>query len=193
MTRVRMRFQDGREALQNESRLYDVIEADPPYPNRGFAGNLYSLEYFKLLKTRLKPGGLAVSWDPPKSRVRETFCAVFPWVYEAGGYILIGSSQPLDAAQLEAHAEDASATTYLANAGIPIEAVTHGHLLRVRTVQQDRPTTPVDFNTDMVPKDEFVNPMTLFQRHDEEAVVDSHGRPGAALRASSHLRERCRG
>jgi spermidine synthase len=167
--RLKMRFQDGREALQNESRLYDVIEADPPYPNRGFAGNLYSLEYFKLLKSRLKPGGLAVSWDPPKSRVCETFCAVFPWVYEAGGYILIGSSQPLpqDEVQLEARAQDASAIAYLANAGIPIEAVTHGHLLRVRTIQQERPTTPLEFNTDMVPKDEFVNPLTLLQKGEE--------------------------
>lgn len=164
--RLRLRFQDGRESLQNESRLYDLIEADPPYPNRGFAGNLYSREYFELLKSRLKPDGLAISWDPPASRVRETFCAVFPWVYQSGSYILIGSKQPLavDAAQIGGRLKDPFTIAHLARAGITLEEATRDEsLLRPKTLQGGVTTPPRDFNTDMFPRDEFVNPMGVLK------------------------------
>lgn len=163
--RLRLCFQDGREALQNENRLYDVIEADPAYPNRGFAGNMYSLEYFQLLKTRLKPGGFAVSWDPPRSRVRQTFCAVFPWVYKTARHILIGSQQPiqLDPANLAARQKDPFTITHLARAGINMEDITNKNMLEIATVQKGTPTPPEDFNTDMFPRDEFVNPLSVLK------------------------------
>ncbi len=165
--RARFRFQDGREAMQNESQLYDLIEADPPYPNRGFAGNLYSMEYFKLLKSRLKPDGLAVSWDPPSSRVRETFCAVFPYVYVSGKYILIGSQQKLalDESKIAARLEDSFTKAHLDKAGITVEEVIKGDLLKPKTVQEGTIIPPVDYNTDMFPKDEFVNPLLIIKSY----------------------------
>lgn len=165
--RTEFRFQDGREALQNESRLYDLIEADPPYPNRGFAGNLYSIEYFQLLKSRLKPDGLAVSWDPPSSRVRETFCAVFPYVYVSGKYILIGSNKKLvlDDAKIAPRLEDAFTKARLAKAGITMEAVIKGGLLKPKTVQEGTLMSPVSYNSDMFPKDEFVNPLLIIKSY----------------------------
>ena len=159
--RLRLRFQDGREALQNESRCYDVIEADPPYPNRGFAGNLYSLEYFRLLRDHLKPGGFAVSWRPPFSRVGQTFCAVFPWVYEAGDYILLGSKEPLkmDEAQMAEALKDTHIIDHLASAHLTLEEVTQdGKMLHFKTVQAGVVQPAADANSDMHPKDEFVNP-----------------------------------
>jgi len=163
--RFKFRFQDGREALQNEPQKYDVIEADPPYPSRGFAGNLYSLEYFQLLKSRLKPGGYAVSWDPPSTHVRETFCAVFPYAYEAGGYILIGSEKPLvvEEKKVDERMADPFSVKRLAEANIDMEGVTFGDLLKPRPLQEGKVTPPKDFDTDMAPRDEFTSPFTVLK------------------------------
>lgn len=57
-------FTDGRTYIGANTKKYDIIEADALRPTSAFAGNLYSYEYFRLLKSRLKPGGLAVTWAP---------------------------------------------------------------------------------------------------------------------------------
>jgi len=47
----------GRPDLPDaQRRRYDVIEADALWPDSAYSGNLYSLEYFRLLQRRLKPG-----------------------------------------------------------------------------------------------------------------------------------------
>ena len=55
---------DGRAFLMRQPAQYDVIEADALRPNSSLAGNLSSVEYFELLRDRLRPGGFAVTWSP---------------------------------------------------------------------------------------------------------------------------------
>jgi spermidine synthase len=62
--RVQHYFTDGRAFLMRQPAQYDVIEADALRPNSSLAGNLYSVEYFELLRDRLRPGGFAVTWSP---------------------------------------------------------------------------------------------------------------------------------
>jgi predicted membrane-bound spermidine synthase len=84
---------DGRGYLLREPARYDVIEADALRPGSAYAGNLYSREYFELVRSRLNPGGLAVTWTPTP-RTQATFRAVFAHV-AAVDWILVGSKEPI--------------------------------------------------------------------------------------------------
>src|SRR4029453_4065690 len=91
--RFRFVIGDGRTHVRLDPRKYDVIEADALRPGGAYAGNLSSLEYFALLRSRLRPGGLAVTWFPTK-RVERTFVRSFPHVLIFEG-IGIGSEAPI--------------------------------------------------------------------------------------------------
>ncbi|MDP7570895.1 MAG: fused MFS/spermidine synthase, partial [Myxococcota bacterium] len=94
--RLDLRIADGRNALLNDETSYDVIEADALRPRSAYAGNLYSVEFFRLAAQRLKPGGLMCTWAPTP-RVRAAFLSVFPNVVEfQRGKVLVGSLEQLD-------------------------------------------------------------------------------------------------
>ena len=62
--KVTSHVQDGRFFLQTTERRYDVITGEPPPPKVAGTVALYSEEFFKLLRSRLKPGGIATFWLP---------------------------------------------------------------------------------------------------------------------------------
>ena len=67
---VRVRVDDGRNFLLLSGEKFDVITADIIQPIHAGAGNLYSREYFALVRGALKEGGLALQWighRPPRS------------------------------------------------------------------------------------------------------------------------------
>jgi hypothetical protein len=150
-------FTDGRSYLGTNQKKYDVIEADALRPNSAFAGNLYSYEYFLLLKSRLNPGGLAVTWAPT-TRVIETFVKAFPLVYRFDS-ILIGALEPinLDREAIRARLESSFTQAYFARAGIDVKALVLPFLDRkLEELQVDRSAFPgYDINTDLFPKDEY--------------------------------------
>ncbi|HVF40211.1 MAG TPA: fused MFS/spermidine synthase, partial [Gemmatimonadaceae bacterium] len=74
--RIQYRFADARRFILLGTEKYDVIEADALRPASAYAGNLYSEEYFALLKEHLNTGGFAVTWAPTE-RVVRTFVKVF--------------------------------------------------------------------------------------------------------------------
>ncbi len=55
---------DGRRFLLAGGEPYDVIVVDAVRPNTAYAGNLYSIEFYEMVKSRLAPGGLFVQWVP---------------------------------------------------------------------------------------------------------------------------------
>jgi len=57
-------IQDGRFFLQASPRQYDIISGEPPPPKVAGAVNLYTEEFFSLMKSRLKEGGIATFWLP---------------------------------------------------------------------------------------------------------------------------------
>ena len=97
---VRVRIDDGRNYMMLTSRRYDVVAADVIHPIYAGAGNLYSAEYFELIKRVLKPGGLVLQWvagtDAEYKLIARTFQSVFPettvW---ADGTLLLGATEPL--------------------------------------------------------------------------------------------------
>ncbi len=152
--RVEIRVGDGRAHLLHAGRAFDIIEADALRPTSAYAGNLYSREYFELVKRNLKPGGLAVTWAPTE-RVRRTFVSVFPHAL-AFGDVYIGSDSliPFDPNVVAARA--LAMSHYYDAAGVDINAVLRPYLRsRPRLYDPDSPRAVTDLNTDTFPRDEF--------------------------------------
>jgi spermidine synthase len=98
---VRIRVDDGRNFLLLSGERFDVITADIIQPVHVGAGNLYSREYFTLVRNALKTGGVALQWigHRPATHyklIMRTFLDVFPhatlWL---DGNLMVGSVQPL--------------------------------------------------------------------------------------------------
>jgi len=148
-------FTDGRTWLGRQDKTYDIIEADALRPTSAFAGNLYSYEYFMLLKSRLNPGGLAVTWAPT-SRVIDSFVQVFPYVIQLGS-ILVGSADPIDydLDVIQSRIEDPAHRSYYASAGIDLAAAAKP-MLEPQMLRQSSGMRPgLDVNRDLHPKDEY--------------------------------------
>jgi predicted membrane-bound spermidine synthase len=151
---------DGRLYAMRAGRQFDIIEADALRPGSAYAGNLYSDRYFMLLRDRLKPGGLAVTWAPTP-RIRRTFLKVFPHVVVYGD-ILIGSGNPIDSNPdaIRARLSDPRVIDYYAGAAVDIRRLVEGYIGQWPLkfdASHDR-STIVDINTDLFPRDEFELP-----------------------------------
>jgi spermidine synthase len=159
-TRVHHAFGDGRQFLSRSTRTFDIIEADALYPTAAYAGNLYSDAYFELLRRRLNPGGIAVSWAPTP-RVFRTFLKVFPYTWHSGD-VVMGSNDPIqmDRAAIMARLTDSSTDSYYRWAGVEIAQLLRPYVegpWRRFGPDHDRASL-VDVNTDLYPKDEFAVP-----------------------------------
>lgn len=123
---VRVRVDDGRNFLLLSGEQFDVITADIIQPIHAGAGNLYSREYFSLVRNALKPNGLALQWighrPPTQYRlIMRTFLDVFPnatlWL---DGNLMVGSVQPLrlDPATLASKRSDPQTAAALDEVGL---------------------------------------------------------------------------
>ncbi len=103
--RVRVHIDDGRNYLLTTTKRYDVITAEPMHPHLAGTVNLYTKEYFQLVRSRLRPGGICSHWipvhmmrpDEVKSAV-QAFREVFPHAIlflETEDIIILGSDQPI--------------------------------------------------------------------------------------------------
>jgi len=98
---VRVRVDDGRNYLMLTNKRYDVVTADVIHPIYAGSGNLYSVEYFRLIRSVLNPGGMVLQWtagtDAEYKIIARTFLSVFPqttvW---ADGSLLVGMVEPLE-------------------------------------------------------------------------------------------------
>jgi spermidine synthase len=114
--RVRVYVEDGRFFLNTTSNRYDLITSEPPPPKIAGVVNLYSQEYFKLIRTRLNPGGYASYWlpahllEPTETlAIIKAFCNAFDdcslWSGSGLDWMLLGSNDANpqgDVAQLSA-------------------------------------------------------------------------------------------
>jgi spermidine synthase len=156
--RVRYVFADGRSQLMRGQERYDIIEADALRAGSAYSGNLYSREYFELLRRRLRPGGFGVSWAPTR-RVRDTFVSVFPHVLKFQD-TLIGSNEAMafDREAVRARMRDPFVRSHYLRAGLDVEELLDEALERGPTVigpETDR-TSLRDINTDLFPRDEYL-------------------------------------
>jgi spermidine synthase len=115
--RLDLVLDDARSRLLVRPDRFDVITSQPSNPWVAGVSNLFTREFYRLVRSRLRPGGLFCQWvqayriDPEDLRgIVRSFLEVYPdatlWEESAGGgdYFLLGGDGPLrlDPARLAA-------------------------------------------------------------------------------------------
>jgi predicted membrane-bound spermidine synthase len=106
--RTQIVIDDGRRFLQRNPQQYDLIVIDPPPPIPAAASSLlYSEEFYSVLRTRLRPGGILQQWvpdEPDEDRVEPAMAHAlvrsFPHVrmfgsVEGWGHHYLASDRPI--------------------------------------------------------------------------------------------------
>jgi spermidine synthase len=100
--RVAVHVEDGRFFLQTTRRRFDLITAEPPPPKHAGIVNLYTREYFALIRERLHEGGIASYWLPvhalferDSQAIIRAFCDAFDdctlWDASSLNWVLLGT------------------------------------------------------------------------------------------------------
>ncbi|WP_043600534.1 fused MFS/spermidine synthase [Solidesulfovibrio magneticus] len=103
--RVRAHVEDGRFYLLASQRKYDIITAEPPPPMMAGVVNLYSREYFALMRDRLNDGGMVTYWLPvfeispgDAKAILKAFSDVFEnaslWTGDNFNWMMVGVKKP---------------------------------------------------------------------------------------------------
>ena len=105
--KLKLAYEDARTVLKLSPQKYDVIIAEPSNPWTVGVGSVFSLEFYELAKSKLKPGGIMTQWfhvyemhDGIVSLVLRTFSRVFPyfeiWDCNNGDIVMLGALEPWD-------------------------------------------------------------------------------------------------
>ncbi|MGH9264371.1 MAG: fused MFS/spermidine synthase [Acidimicrobiales bacterium] len=161
--RIQVRVADGRKVLLTTDRRFDLTTVDVIRPQTGHSGGLYSVEFYRLIASRLQDDGLFSQWAPTP-RTLNSVTEVFPYVMRFtvenyyGSQFVIASRRPIPF--------DRQAVLDRL-AALPPGSFTsaQGDSLAgfVRTVQPEHvrrggPLVPVDdggLNRDLRPRDEY--------------------------------------
>jgi spermidine synthase len=159
--RLDLRAGDGRKRLLAAEQPYDIITVDALRPQSGYSGNVYSVEFYELVASRLAENGLFAQWVPT-SRVLASVAQVFPYVATTVGpgpaTFLIASNDPLptglgDAlARFRARPHGGLSAEQQASLGRFLE---HAQLTHVRSGEPSAPTPEAELNRDLHPRDEY--------------------------------------
>lgn len=101
--RVSVHVEDGRYFMQTTEERYDLITSEPPPPRIAGVVNLYTREYFGLIRERLNEGGMLSYWLPVHSLTQSatlsiirSFCDVYEdcslWHGDRSDLMLLGSN-----------------------------------------------------------------------------------------------------
>ncbi|MFY9826539.1 MAG: fused MFS/spermidine synthase, partial [Thermoanaerobaculia bacterium] len=104
--KVHLVIGDGREILLTTPERYDLIFSEPSNPYRAGVASLFSADFYRSVRGRLRPGGLFLQWLQGyelDSQVLRTaiatmaseFPAVESWRIHRSDLMLIGSAQPV--------------------------------------------------------------------------------------------------
>ena len=189
--RTRLIVQDGRNHLALTAMRYDVIISEPSNPWMAGLANLYSREFFDLVRRRLTSRGIFAQWIQAYEMDWETFALLgrtFAAVFPAGAlikigpvdYLLIGRAddQPLDWNTARRNLPHAKKSRQAAFSGIELIA----HLV----VTEDLAALfdPGPLHTDDRPRLEFAAPRLLYRGH-----LDVDGRAAPRRRLTDTTRQ----
>ncbi|MDQ7840193.1 MAG: fused MFS/spermidine synthase [bacterium] len=105
--RLRILVADGRNRLLAAADRYDVVISDPSDLWVAGTGTLFTLEFYRAVRARLRPGGVMIQWihthtlaPPDLALLVGTFRSVFTraelWTSGVGDLLLIGSTGQLN-------------------------------------------------------------------------------------------------
>ena len=159
--RLDLRAGDGRKRLLAVEQPYDIITVDALRPQSGYSGNVYSVEFYELVASRLAEGGLFAQWVPTK-RVLASVAEVFPYVATTVGpgpaTFLVASNEPLPTDLTDARERFRSrphgglSPEQQASLGRFLE---HAELTRVRSGEPRAAAPEAELNRDLHPRDEY--------------------------------------
>jgi spermidine synthase len=160
--RLDLRAGDGRKRLLTAERPYDVITVDALRPQSGYSGNVYSVEFYELVASRLAPGGVFAQWVPT-DRVLASVAHVFPHVATTVGpgkaVFLIASNDalPHDRAAALSRFRDVAQGALSPQQRASLERFfEHAELTHVRRGEPRAASTPESaLNRDLHPRDEY--------------------------------------
>jgi spermidine synthase len=172
--RLELSFNDARNDLEFSSHTYDVIISEPSNPWMTVAANLFTEDFFRMAKTRLREGGIFSQWVQnyylPTEDLRSILAAFhdsFPHVlvfetFDGVDLLLMGSQEPL-VIDRERFAERMSELRVLMDLGRigvrdPLDAV---RLFRVGSEGIRRLADGAARNTDDNARVEFSAPKTF--------------------------------
>ena len=146
--RLTLVFDDGRNhVVRAPEASYDVIVSEPSNPWITGVSNLFTADFFRLAKARLRPGGVWGQWvqlygmdDDDLRTLLGTFSDVFPYVEvwsaaEDADLVLLGSDRPLDVSVARVEALRAIPGVRAALDGIDMDTV--GDVLAQRMMGTD--------------------------------------------------------
>ena len=129
--RTTINIEDGRYFLQTTKQRFDLITGEPPPPKLAGVVNLYTQEYFALLRSRLREGGMVTYWLPAhdldtqdSQAIIGAFCQVFTHcsLWNSGGlnFMLLGVKGDLPHLSLQQLAQpwQGPLAPYLADIGL---------------------------------------------------------------------------
>jgi predicted membrane-bound spermidine synthase len=152
--RVTIVKDDGRRRLHADGRKYDIIVADAIDTDSTMSNNLYSVEFYRLVKDTLKPGGLMCVLGKT-SRIRAAAQRAFPYAVAFREDLLLVSSDPI-VIDKEAWLEKLRSPHLVEYFG---KARTREISEFVRGAVYARvPPSGAEVNWDLQPKDEFLRP-----------------------------------
>jgi spermidine synthase len=104
--KVHLVIGDGREVLLTTPESYDIVFSEPSNPYRAGVASLFSADFYRSVRRRLRPGGLFLQWlqgyelDPQVVRtaiatMASEFPAVESWRIQRGDLMLMGSLRPV--------------------------------------------------------------------------------------------------
>jgi spermidine synthase len=105
--RVHLVIEDGRNFLLRTDRAYDVVSLEPPQVHSAGVVNLYTEEFYELVRGHLRSDGIVVQWLPTwtfskkdRGHLIRAFTEAFPFVYVwqqlmNGSLLLMGTLEPL--------------------------------------------------------------------------------------------------
>ena len=176
--RTRLTVADGRSFLLLADKPFDVIISEPSNPWISGVSNLFTREYFQIVRSRLAEGGMFAQWvqmygmSPENVRVLlRTFRSVFPnaLLFNTIPYtdlVLIGSAEPLriDVESLERRIARPAVLADLRRAGVEDAAqlLAHGRLGPVELA--DLAPLGGILNTDDNAYIEYRAPVDLYRR-----------------------------
>jgi predicted membrane-bound spermidine synthase len=91
--RVRIHEDDGRDWMLGTDDRFDVVVIDVLRQQSAYSGNVYSVEFYKLVSEHLAKGGIFAQWIPT-GRTYNSAVAAFPYVQSFGDF-LIASNDPI--------------------------------------------------------------------------------------------------
>jgi spermidine synthase len=104
--KVHLTIGDGRELLLTTDAHYDIIFSEPSNPYRAGVASLFSADFYRAARERLRPGGMFLQWlqgyelDAQVVRtVYATLASAFPsvesWEVNSGDLLLLATAEPV--------------------------------------------------------------------------------------------------